>query len=421
MELLFKNIGQLLQIRQPDEGVVSGADMDRLPLLNDAYLRVENGRIVDFGPMSSCPEESGIPTEDLEGRTVLPGWCDSHTHLVYAGNREQEFVDRIRGLSYEEIASKGGGILNSARQLRKASEELLYSQSAARLRDVIGMGTVAIEIKSGYGLEPDAEKKMLRVARRLGADFPIPVRTTYLAAHALPEEFLNRKTEYLDRMLSDTLDEIARENLADYIDVFCERGFFDLEDTRKVLDAGRRHGLPAKIHVNQFSSMGGVGLAVDKGALTADHLEVLEEDDLEALLGHTTLPVALPGCSLFLGIPYTPARRIIDAGLPLVLATDCNPGSAPSGNMNLIVSLACMKMKMTPEEAINAATLNGAWAMGLEKEVGSITKGKRAHLIVTRPLNSFAQLPYSFGQSLIERVYLDGRPWHPDHFGCENV
>jgi imidazolonepropionase len=411
MEVLFTNIGQLLQIREPGQGVVAGSDMDRLPLLNNAFLKVENGRIAQFGEMRHCPEPGSAKVEDLYGRAVMPGWCDSHTHLVYAGSREQEFVDRIRGLSYEEIAKRGGGILNSARQLQEVSEEELHEQSQARIRDIIAAGTVAVEIKSGYGLEPEAEKKMLRVARRLSAGFPLAVRTTYLPAHALPQEYAGRKGEYLDRMLSGTLSEIASEGLADYIDIFCERGFFDLSDTRKVLEAGARHDLLAKIHVNQFSSMGGVAVAAEFGALTVDHLEVLEEGDIAALQGKSTLPVALPGCSLFLGIPYTPARRIIDAGLPLVLATDYNPGSAPSGNMNLVVSLACIKMGMTPEEAINAATINGAWAMGLGDELGSITVGKRAHLIVTRALNSYAQLPYSFGQSLIDRVYLDGQVW----------
>ncbi len=411
MEVLFTNIGQLLQIREPGQGVVAGREMDKLPLVNNAFLRVEDGRIAQFGEMKDCPDPGSAKVEDLDGRTVLPGWCDSHTHLVYAGSREQEFVDRIRGLSYEEIAKRGGGILNSARQLQKVSEDELYEQSKARIWDVIAGGTVAIEIKSGYGLEREAEKKMLRVARRLAADFSIAVRTTYLPAHALPPEYTGRKADYLDRMLSGALPEIVSEGLADYIDVFCERGFFDLSDTRRVLEAGARHGLPGKIHVNQFSSMGGVAVAAEFEALTVDHLEVLEEDDMVALQGKSTLPVALPGCSLFLGIPYTPARGIIDAGLPLVLATDYNPGSAPSGNMNLVISLACIKMGMTPEEAINAATINGAWAIGLGHELGSITVGKRAHLIVTRPLNSYAQLPYSFGQPLIERVYLDGVAW----------
>jgi len=382
--------------------------MRELPLLADAYLEVRDGRIASYGLMADCPNFEGLELIDLQKRTVLPGWCDSHTHLVYAGSREKEFADRVRGLSYEEIASNGGGILHSARILQECPEDELYRQSSERLRDVIGLGTVAIEIKSGYGLTAEAELKMLRVARRLDEEFPIPVRKTFLPAHALPDLYRDRKGEYLDLMLDTLLPEVAHKGLADYIDVFCERGFFDLQDSRRVLQAGQAYGLSGKIHVNQFSSLGGVGLAVEWNARSVDHLEVLEESDLQALLGSDTLPVALPGCSLFLEIPYTQGRRIIDAGLPLVLASDFNPGSAPSGNMNLVVSLACIKMKLTPEEAINAATLNGAWAMGVENELGSITVGKRAHLLVTRPLSSYVQIPYSFGQPLIDRVYLDG-------------
>lgn len=408
LNLLFTNIGQLLQVRESITGPIAGEDMKVLPALENAFLRVEEGRIAAYGPMADCPLHAEGERIDLQGRSVLPGWCDSHTHLVYAGHREQEFVDRIRGLSYEEIASRGGGILNSARALGELSEDELYAQSKQRLEDVISMGTVAIEMKSGYGLTPEAELKMLRVIRRLGSDYSVPVRSTFLPAHALPTEYAQRKSEYLDVMLGEVLPEVARQNLADYIDAFCERGFFDLEDTRRVMEAGRIYGLPAKIHVNQFSAFGGIGLAVECDALTVDHLEVMDPSDLAALKTGHTLPVALPGCSLFLGIPYTPGRALIDAGLPLVLATDFNPGSAPSGNMNLVVSLACIKMNLTPAEAINAATLNGAYAMGLEDEIGSITVGKRAHLMVTRPLHSYAQIPYSFGQPLIERVYLDG-------------
>lgn len=411
MEMLFTHIRQLVQVREVQNGPLRGAQMNELPYLEEAYLLVRAGRIVDYGLMVNCPELPGIPRKNLEGRIVLPGWCDSHTHLVYAGNRSGEFVDRIKGLSYNEIAEKGGGILNSARLLQSTDEEELYQQAAARLEEVIALGTTSLEIKSGYGLTPEAELKMLRVVRQLKQNYAVDIRATFLAAHALPLEYKEKKQAFLDLMLGETLKEVSAQGLADYIDVFCESGYFDLEDTRQVLEAGQKHGLPAKIHVNQFNAFGGVGLAVEHQALTVDHLEELEPEDLEALKESNTLAVALPGCSHFLGIPYTPGRELIDAGVPLVLATDYNPGSAPAGNMNFVVSLGCVKMKLTPEEAINAATLNGAFAMGLEKELGSISVGKKAHLLVTQPLESYGEIPYRFAHNLIEEVYLEGELW----------
>ena len=408
MSTLFTNIQSLLQVRPDPPPYLAGAAMGELPTLDDAYLLAERGRIAAFGSMAECPDLNGYEVIDATGRLLLPAWCDSHTHLVYAGDRAGEFRDRIRGLTYAEIAARGGGILNSAKRVQTASEQELYEQTAVRLHAIVAQGTGAVEIKSGYGLTPAAELKMLRVVARLKREFPLPIRATFLAAHALPLAFKHDKAAFLDQMLGATLPTIAAEGLADYIDVFCETGYFDVADTERILAAGKRYGLPGKIHVNQFTTIGGVAAGVRHGARSVDHLEELEEADIDALRASQTMPVALPGCSFFLGIPYTPGRRIIDAGLPLALASDYNPGSAPSGNMNFAVSAACIKIKLTPEEAINAATLNGAYAMGLEKEVGSITVGKRANLILTKPVPSYSFLPYSFGSDLVERVFING-------------
>lgn len=349
---------------------------------------------------------------DLSGRMVLPTWCDSHTHIVYAGNREREFVDRIQGASYEEIARRGGGILNSAKILQQTSEAALYEQSRKRLEEVIQLGTGAIEIKSGYGLTPEAELKMLRVIKRLKKDYPITIRATFLAAHALPAAYKTRRAAFIDTMINEVLPVVAEERLAAFIDVFCETGYFTVEDTDRILDAGQKYGLIPKIHVNQFSAIGGVQKGVEYGARSVDHLEIMREEDVEVLSDTATMPVALPGCSYFLGIPYTPARMMIGKGLPLALASDFNPGSAPSGNMNFVLSTACIKMHLTPEEAINAATINGAYAMGVEDELGSISIGKKANLLVTKPISSYAYLPYSFGIPQIEQVYLEGVKWN---------
>lgn len=383
--------------------------MKELPKISNAWLCIEDDEISDFGKMEDVPEIQVDQTIDLSGKIVLPCWCDSHTHLVYAGNREQEFVDRINGLTYEEIANRGGGILNSAKTLKETSEEDLYKQSAARLEEVIKLGTGAIEIKSGYGLTKEGELKMLRVIKRLKEHYSLPVKATFLGAHALPAEYKNRKEEYLDMVITEILPAVAKEHLAEYIDIFCEKGYFSLEDTNRLLEAGKKYGLQPKIHVNQFNAIGGVQAGCAHNALSVDHLEVIRPEDIKSLIGTTTMPVALPGCSLFLSIPYTPARDIMEAGLPLALATDFNPGSSPSGNMNLVVSLACIKMKMTPEEAINAATINAAYAMGLSKTHGSISKGKKANFIVTKNIPSYAYLPYAFGTNAIEDVYINGK------------
>ena len=408
MKTIFKNIKELIQVRPVGLRYVAGKDMAELPTIKQAYLIIEDGLISEFGPMSECPTNASAEVVDVTGQMILPTWCDSHTHIVYAGNREGEFVDRIKGMSYAEIAEKGGGILNSARKLQDTEEEDLYQQSKARLEEVMSMGTGAVEIKSGYGLTPEAELKMLRVIKSLKEIYPIPIKATFLAAHAIPLAYKKNKQAFIEMMLDEVLPIIAEEELAEYIDVFCEKGYFSVEDTIQVMEAGAKYGLVPKIHVNQFTAIGGVGAGVKHQALSVDHLEVMQPEDVEALVGSETMPVALPSCSYFLSIPYTPARELMAAGLPVALATDYNPGSTPSGNMNFVVSTACIKMKMTPEEAINAATINGAYAMGLESEVGSITKGKRANFILTKPINSYGVLPYSFGSPPIDEVYING-------------
>jgi imidazolonepropionase len=408
MNVVFKNIQQLLQIREPGISKVSGRDMKELPVLNNAYLITENEKIVDFGSMDQLPDIKADLSIDASGKVILPAWCDSHTHLVYAGNREKEFVDRIRGLSYEEIASRGGGILNSAQKLQSSSEDEIYTQSAARIQEVMRLGTGAIEIKSGYGLTKDAELKMLRVIHRLAKDFPIAVKSTFLGAHAIPKEFEDDTEAYVDLVCDQMIPEVASSGLAEFIDVFCEEGYFSVGQMERILSRGREFDLIPKIHVNQFTSLGGVQAGIRQRALSIDHLEIMSPKDLDALEGSECMPVALPACSFFLSIPYTPAREIIDRGLPLALATDFNPGSSPSGNMNFVVSAACIKMRMTPEEAINAATINGAYAMNLSHSHGSITKGKNASLIMTRQVPSYGFLPYAFGSDLIEKVMING-------------
>ncbi|MDG1715604.1 imidazolonepropionase [Lacinutrix sp.] len=408
MTILIKNIKELLQIREPNILKVSGEAMKTLPTLKNAYVFIEHDIIVDFGSMENCKYNNTDEVIDAQGKIVLPTWCDSHTHIVYAGNREQEFVDRINGLSYEEIANRGGGILNSVKILENTSEEDLYQQSIVRVKNVMQLGTGALEIKSGYGLSTEAELKMLRVIQRIKKEFPIKVKATFLGAHAFPLKFKNNKKGYLDLIINEMLPKIAKENLANYIDVFCEKGYFSLEETEQILKAAKQYHLTPKIHVNQFNTFGGVALAVKHNALSVDHLEELNQDDINALKGSNTMPVALPSCSYFLSIPYTPGRQIIDAGLPLALATDYNPGSTPSGNMNFVVSTACIKMKLTPEEAINAATINGAYAMGISNQYGSITKGKKANLIITKKVPSYNYLPYAFGDNSIDKVIING-------------
>lgn len=408
MKILIINIKELVQVREIGILKVVGIEMNELPTIKNAFLLIENNIISNYGEMKKCPTISVELTIDATGKMVFPTWCDSHTHIVYAGNREQEFVDRIKGLTYEEIANRGGGILNSAKKLNETSEEELYNQSKNRLEEVMKMGTGAIEIKSGYGLSVQGELKMLRVIKKLKENYPIEIKSTFLGAHAFPTTFKENHQGYIDILINEMLPAIANENLADFIDVFCESGYFSVSETEQIMKAGHKFGLIPKIHVNQFNSIGGVKAAVKNKALSVDHLEIMNHDDIEVLKKSITMPVALPCCSYFLGIPYTPARTIIDAGLPLALATDFNPGSSPSGNMNFVVATACIKMKMTPEEVINAATLNGAYAMNLSKTHGSITLGKKANIIITKPINSIYELPYAFGSNLIDSVLIEG-------------
>jgi len=409
MKQLFTNIKELLQVRENTIDKLSGVEMKELPTIKKAWLLIDDDKIADYGEMNSMPEIEADKTIDAEGKIILPSWCDSHTHIVYAGNRELEFADRINGLSYEEIANRGGGILNSAKTLQETPEEEVYKQSSKRLEEVMKLGTGAVEIKSGYGLTEEGELKMLRVIKKLQQNYDIPIKATFLGAHAIPKEYKEKPDAYMDLVIEKILPKVAEENLAEYIDIFCEKGYFSVEDTHKLLSAAKKFGLKPKIHVNQFNAIGGIQAGIEHKALSVDHLEVMRPEDIESLKGTTTMPVALPSCSLFLSIPYTPAREMLDSGLPLALATDFNPGSTPSGNMNLVVSLACIKMKMTPEEAINAATINGAYAMELSKTHGSITKGKQANFILTKEIPSYTFLPYAFGTNSIESVFINGK------------
>jgi len=408
MKTLFTNIKELLQVRENTIEKVIGIQMGKLPSIKNAYLLIENEQIVDFGSMDRFKKIEVDELIDCTGKMILPTWCDSHTHIVYAGNREGEFADRIRGLSYEEIAKKGGGILNSAKKLQETSETELYQQAIIRIEEIITLGTGAVEIKSGYGLNPEAEIKMLRVIKKLNDNYPIAIKATFLGAHAFPLEFKENRKAYVDLIVEEMLPIVAEEYLAEFVDVFCEENYFTVAQTDRILKAAKKYGLQPKIHVNQFNSIGGVKVGVANNALSLDHLEILTDEDLQYLTQSETMPVALPSCSYFLGIPYTPARKIIEANLPIALASDYNPGSTPSGNMNFVVATACIKMNMTPEEAINAATLNGAYAMNLQDSYGSITKGKKASLIITKEIPSYAFIPYAFGSNLIDKVYLNG-------------
>lgn len=379
-----------------------------MPYLENAYLVIDEDLIYEYGLMEDLHPIAVEEVIDASGQIVLPMWCDSHTHLVYAATREDEFVDRIKGLTYQEIATKGGGILNSARTLREMSEDDLYKDALVRLNTAIASGTGAIEIKTGYGLTKDAELKMLKVIQRLRKEVNIPVKATLLAAHAFPENYIHNREGYIKEIVEEMIPAFAKAGLCDFIDIFCETGYFTVEEMDSIVTAGKSHGLKAKVHVNQFNSIGGIQKAVALNALSVDHLEELTDADISALQGSTTIPVALPGCSFFLNIPYTPARSIIDAGLPLAIATDYNPGSSPSSSMNFVVSQACINLRMTPAEAIVAATINGAFAMDVAAETGSITKGKKANLIITKPLPSYNAIPYHFGESQIDTLIVNG-------------
>ncbi len=404
---LIKNIKALVQVGENLPNLRKGAEMKELPLIENAYLALEDGVIVDYGTMEDwggISDWRDVEIIDAEGKYVLPAFCDSHTHLVFAKSREEEFVDRIHGLSYEEIASKGGGILNSARRLAEMSEDDLYEQAKIRLERIKSYGTGAVEIKSGYGLSVEAELKMLRVIKRLKETSNITIKATFLGAHAFPTEFKENHQGYIDLIIKEMLPQIAAEDLADYIDIFCERNYYSVEEMHQVLEAGAQYGLRPKVHVNQFSVMGGVQKAIEFNALSVDHLEEISDDDIRLLKNSETMPTLLPSCSHFLSIPFGNARKMMDEGLPVSLASDFNPGSTPSGNLQFVWSLACVKMKMTPEEAINALTINAAYAMGLSETHGTISLGKKTPLILTKEIPSLAYIPYAFGDSHVERL-----------------
>lgn len=406
--LLIKNIKQLVQVRENGNSAVRGKEMAELPSIDNAWILIKHGIIEDYGSMDDCPDDPKIVI-DASGKLVLPAWCDSHTHLVFADTREEEFVGRIKGLTYEQIAAAGGGILNSAKKLGATPEEDLYQSAWNRLEEIMHLGTGAVEIKSGYGLSVENELKMLRVIKRLKENHPLTIKATFLGAHAIPTEYKQHREEYIRLIIEEMLPVIAEENLADYIDVFCETNYYTTEETSQILEAGKQLGLKPKIHVNQFTSIGGIQVGKENQAVSVDHLEVMTEQDKKDLAESNVIPTVLPSCSFFLGIPYAPARELIEANLPLCLATDYNPGSTPSGNIPFVLSLACLRMKLLPEEAINAVTINGACAMELQNELGSISKGKRANLIITKPINSVNNIPYNFGSNLIEQVIIDGQ------------
>ena len=409
MRLLVKNIAKIVGIDTARRERVCGADMAHTGTLDGAWLAVSDARIEAFGEQETMPDEATFDrVVDAAGGMLYPSFCDSHTHIVYAGSREQEFLDKINGLSYEEIARRGGGILNSADRLHESSEEALYEQAMERVREIIAMGTGAVEIKSGYGLSTEDELKMLRVVRRIRESVPLEVRATFLGAHAVSRKYAGRQEEYVDYVCRDMLPAVAAEGLADFVDVFCDKGFFTVEQTRRIMREGAKYGLRAKIHADELDASGGVQLGVEEGALSVDHLERAGAPEIEALRGSTTIPTLLPGAAFFLGMDYPPARAMIAAGLPVALASDYNPGSSPSGNMRMVMSLGSIRMRMTPTEALNAATINGAAAMGISHDFGSITVGKVANFFITKPMPSPEFFVYAYSTPLISRTFLRG-------------
>jgi imidazolonepropionase len=409
MSLIIHNTGMLVQTREDGAVFTAGKEMSVLPVIENGWLLIEDGIIAGYGPPETMPSfSSDIQRLDAGGGYVFPAFCDPHTHLVYAGSREKEYTDKIRGLSYEEIAKRGGGILNSAKLLHETSEEELFRQSMERVREIISFGTGAVEIKSGYGLTTEDEIKMLRVIRRIKEESPLTVRATFLGAHAVPAQYRDNRSGYVDLIINEMIPAVAAERLADYIDVFCDRGFFTVEETARILEAGALYGMRPKIHANELDYSGGIQTGVEHGALSVDHLEFTGEKEIAALLGSGTMPTLLPGAAFFLGMTDPPARRMIEAGLPLAMASDYNPGSSPSGNMKLVVSMGCIRLRLLPEEAINAVTLNAAYAMGLSETHGSITVGKKANLFITKKIPSYEYLPYAYGSNLVDRVILNG-------------
>ena len=409
MSLLVKNIGCIVGIDESGRTRVAGKEMANIGMLENAWLLTDGERIDSYGTMDNLPPTEDCEIIDARGGWLFPSFCDSHTHIVYAGSREQEFLDKINGLTYEEIAKRGGGILNSADRLHDTSEDELYRQAMERINEIVAMGTGLVEIKSGYGLTLEDELKILRVIRRIKDTAPLDVRATFLGAHAVGRAYRGRQSEYVEHVCNDMIPAVAKEGLADFIDVFCDKGFFTVEETAKIIETGARYGMRAKIHANELAISGGVEVGVGHEALSVDHLESMGDEQIEALRGSDTMPTMLPGCAFFLGIGYPPARKMIDAGLAVALASDYNPGTAPSGNMRFVASLASIKMKMTPAEALNAATLNSACAMGESKDFGSITCGKKANFYITKPLPSLAFLPYAHQTPVIKTVVLKGK------------
>ena len=414
MKTVIKNISQLVQCDDKNLKFRAGDEMNCLNTIDNAYIEIENGKISNFGNMdqwNGITDWNSTTIIDAEEGLVLPTFCDSHTHLVFAESRESEFNDRINGLSYQQIAKNGGGILNSAKKIHQIDEEILYKRSLKRLNKLIKLGTGAIEIKSGYGLSVESELKILRVIKKLKETTPISIKSTFLGAHAVPEKYKENKKEYIELIINEMLPAIASNDLADYIDIFCEEGYFTNEDTIRILQAGKKYNLQGKTHVNQFNSLGGVKSSIDNDSLSVDHLEIMNEDDFQAFKGSKTIATILPSCSFFLGIPYSPAKEFISRNIPINLASDYNPGSSPSGNMNLVASLGSIKLKMNAEQVINATTLNGAYAMGLENKLGTISIGKMANLIITKPIPNYQYLHYSFGENLIDKVIIAGEEY----------
>ncbi|MDZ4203356.1 MAG: imidazolonepropionase [Bacteroidales bacterium] len=416
MNILIENIRELVNIEYQPRLLVAGSEMNKLEALAQSYLLISKGTIASFGKMEEIEFDQRLAGHDIDrridatGKMVFPSFCDSHTHLVYAGSREMEYVDKIKGLSYEEIAKRGGGILNSAKRLHDATEQELVDQALERLHEIIMLGTGAVEIKSGYGLNTQDELKMLRVIRRLKEISPVTIVATFLGAHAVPAEYKRKQHEYVDLVINEMIPAVAYEGLADYIDVFCDRGFFTPEETERILMAGIKFGLRPKIHANELGFSGGIQVGVKYNALSVDHLEHTGSEEMEVLLDSETMPTVLPGASFFLGIPWAPVRKMIDSGLPVALASDFNPGSSPSGNMQLILSMGCINYRMTPEEAINATTLNGAYAMGLSEELGSIAVDKKANVFITKQIPTYSFMPYAYGSNKVEQVILNGVP-----------
>jgi imidazolonepropionase len=406
MSKLIINIKELIQIRDRNISFLSAKEMDTLPSINNAYLLIENGKISEFGKMSEISKIDNVETIDAKNKIVLPCWCDSHTHSVYTGNRSDEYLQRIKGVSYQEIANNGGGILKSSRQINSISEDELFFESKNRIEKLIKYGTGSLEIKTGYGLSYDGELKMLKVIKRLKESLPIQIKSTFLGAHAIPKNY--KKEEYFRLVLDEMLPDFAKDELIDFVDIFCEKNYFSAEDTKILCNKASELGIASKIHVNQFNSIGGVKVAVDCGALSVDHLEVINKSDINVLKQSKTIPVLLPGCSFFLGIEYADAKTLLSNEIPFAIASDYNPGSSPSGNMNFILSLACNKLKLTTEQAINAATINGAYAMALSHKTGSITKGKIANIIISSEIESINDLPYFYGDNLVDKILING-------------